>query len=88
MYKNAYTIKFRKIQVHEEYIKSPESRKFSYFRQLDVYETLAIAVFDYADSKFESWHRAMKIRDVNSVNKSTSSLLVLKNKIVFIFAAN
>ena len=43
------------------YIKSTESRKFSYFRQSDVYEILALAVFDCEDPKSKSWHRAKKI---------------------------
>ena len=48
------------IFVHEVYIKSSKSQKFSYIRQSDVYETLALAVFDYEDPKSQSWHRAKK----------------------------
>ena len=61
-------------------IKFPESGKFSYFRQSHIYETLAPELFDYEDSKSERWPRAEKIREVYSVNKSTSRLLfVIKN---------
>ena len=73
--------------VHEVYRKFPESRKFLYFLQSDVYKTLAPAVLDYEDSKSESWHRAKKIREVNSVNKPTRTLLFVL-KILFILAAD
>ena len=69
--------------IHGVYRKFPESRKFSTFRLSDVYETLAPAVFDYEDSKSESCHHAKKIREVNSVNKSTRTLLVVKNRVYF-----
>ena len=66
------------------YRKFPESRKFLYLRQSDVYETLAPAVLAYEDSKSGSWHHAKKIREVNSVNKSTRTLLfILKNRAYF-----
>ena len=34
--------------------------KFSYFRQSALNKILAPDVFDYGDSKSESWHRAKK----------------------------
>ena len=72
------------ILVHGMYRKFPELRKLFYFRQSDVYKTLAPAVLEYEDSNSESWHHAKKIREVNSVNKSTRSLLfVLKNRVYF-----
>ena len=73
--------------IHGVYRKFPESRKFSTFRLSDVYETLAPAVFDYENSKSESWHRAKKIREVNSVNKSTEFTSFHFKKIVFILPA-
>ena len=66
------------------YRKFQELPKFSYFLQSDVYETLAPAVIDYEDSKSESWHHAKKIREVNSVNKPTRTLLfVVKYRVYF-----
>ena len=62
------------------YRKFPELQNFSYFLQSDVYETLAPAVSDYEDSKSESWHHAKKIREVNSVNKPTRTLLFVVKK--------
>ena len=67
------------------YKKFPESRKFSYFRQSDVNKTLAPAVRENEDSLSESWYHAKKIREVNSVNKSTRTLLfVVKNRVYFV----
>ena len=72
------------LKVHGVYRKFPELPKFLYFLQSDVYETLAHAVLEYEDSKSESWHHAKKIREVNSVNKPTRTLLfVVKNRVYF-----
>ena len=50
---------------------------------------LAPDVFDYGDSKSESWHRAKKIREVFMVNKSSRALFaVIKNRVVFAAALN
>ena len=41
-------------------------------------------MFDYEETNSENsnWHRAKKIREIHSVNKSTSTLLlVLKNRV-------
>ena len=55
-----------------------------YFRQSVLYKTLAPDVFDYGDSKSESWHRAKKIRKVFMVNKSSRALLaVIENRVSF-----
>ena len=45
---------------------------------------MAPDVFDYGDSKFESWHRAKKIREVFMVNKSSRGLFaVMENRVCF-----
>ena len=45
---------------------------------------LAPDVFDYGDSKSESWYRAKKIREVFMVNKSSRALLtVMENRVCF-----
>ena len=45
---------------------------------------LAPDVFDYGDSKSESWQRAKKIREVFMVNKSSHALFaVMKNRVCF-----
>ena len=59
-------------------------KKFSYFRQSVFYKILAPDVFDYGDSKSESWHRTKKIREVFLAYKSPRTLLsVLKNPVCF-----
>ena len=58
--------------------------KISYFRQSVLNKILAPHVFDYGDSKSESWHRAKKIREVFMVNKSTRALcFVMENRVCF-----
>ena len=45
---------------------------------------MAPAIFNHADSKSENWHRAKKIREVFSLNKSTRPLFfVTKNRVCF-----
>ena len=45
---------------------------------------LAPDVYDYGDSKSESWHRAKKIREVFMVNKSARApFSVLENRVCF-----
>ena len=53
------------------------SIKFFYFRQLVLNKILAPDVFDYGDSKSDSWHRAIKIGEVFMVNKSPRALFSL-----------
>ena len=69
------------------FIKSLQLRKFLYFRQTDAYETFAPAVFDYEDSKFESWHRAKKKfeKHIRSTNRPEHFVVI---KIVFISATS
>ena len=50
--------------MHGSSKKYPDSEKFLHFRQSVLCEILAPAVFDYEDSKSESWHSAKKIREV------------------------
>ena len=55
--------------------------KILYFRQSVLNKILAPDVFDYGDSKFESWHRAKKIF---MVNKSSRALVaVMKSRVSF-----
>ena len=61
-----------------------ESIKFlySYFRQSVLNKILAPDVFDYGDSKSESWHRGKKIREVFMLNKSSRVLFaVMENRV-------
>ena len=45
---------------------------------------LAPDVFDYGDSKSESWHLAKKIREVFMVNKpSRAPFAVMENRVCF-----
>ena len=55
-----------------------------HFRQSVLFEILAPAVFDYEDSKSESWHRAKKIREVFLDYKSPPPLFLYR-KIVISF---
>ena len=45
---------------------------------------MALDVFNYGDSKSESWHRAKKIREVFMVNKSSREIFaVMENSVCF-----
>ena len=45
---------------------------------------MAPDVFDYGDSKSESWHRAKKIQEVFMVNKSSRAIFaVMENRVCF-----
>ena len=55
--------------------KSPEL----YFRQLDVYETLAPTVFDYEDSKSESCNRDIFVQQIDP----HTCFLIIKNHVYF-----
>ena len=50
--------------------KYPDFKTILYFRQSVLNKILAPHVFDYNDSKSESWHSAKKIREVFMVYKS------------------
>ena len=64
--------------------KSKLIKKNLYFRQSVLNKILAPDVFDNGDSKFESWHRAKKIREVFMVNKSSRALFaVMENRVCF-----
>ena len=53
-------------------------------RQSELNENLLPAVFDHADSKSKSWHRAKKMQEVFSLNKSTRPLFFgAKNRVCF-----
>ena len=57
-------IHYKYNSVYMGYSKINEIRYiFLYFRQLVLNKILAPDVFDYGDSKSESWHRAKKMRD-------------------------
>ena len=55
------------------YSKSNAIRYFSNVRQSVLNKILAPDVFNYLDSKSESWHRAKKIREAFMDNKSSPS---------------
>ena len=64
--------------------KSNDSIKFLYFPQSVLNKILAPDVFDYGDSKSESWLSAKKIREVFMVNKSPRTLfVVMENRVCF-----
>ena len=57
-------------------------KKILYFRQSVLHKILAPDVFDYGDSKSESWHRAKKMREVFMVSKSSRALFaVMENRV-------
>ena len=53
-----------------------------HFQQSILFEILAPAVFDYEDSKSESWHSAKKIREVFLDYKSPRHFLLYKNIVI------
>ena len=68
------------VRVRGSVKKYPDSKMFLYFRLSDLNKILAPAVFDYEESKSESWHSAKKIREVFLDNKSAPPLFfVIKN---------
>ena len=61
-----YRASFARPKTHKSSKKFLDCSEFSYFRPTDFNEILAPAVFDNADFKSKSWHRAKKIRSVYS----------------------
>ena len=58
-----------------------------YFRQSVLNKILAPDVFDYGDSKSESWHLAKKIQEAFMVNKLSRALFAVMENGVFFAAA-